>query len=108
LQGDWASSFTWLYQDHIFQNLPVDGLVDFALADLTPETVLTGARLFEFAHSVHAALAVGWLHRIVPLVIERPFGEGRLLASTFRLSRLLDSHPAAGVMMADLVRRLAG
>jgi hypothetical protein len=107
-QGDWASSFTWLYQDHIFQNLPVEGLVDFALADLTPETVLIGARQFEFAHSVHAALAIGWLHRTVPLVIERPFGDGRLLASTFRLSSLLDSHPAAALMMADLIRRSVG
>ena len=70
----------------MFRDIPINGLMDFAFADITSECVLTGVSPYEFATSVHAAMAVGWLHRPVPLIAARQVGKGRLLVSTLRLS----------------------
>ena len=105
-QGDWASSFMWLCQDEMFTGLPVDGVVDFAFADLTPEHVITGLAPREFALAVHAGLFVGWLHRAVALIAERQLGAGRLLISTFRLREHLQTHPVAAWMFRDLLKHI--
>ncbi len=106
-QGDWASSFSWLFRDRLFADIPTDGLLDFAFADLTPDCVLTGFAPHEFATLVHAGLTVGWLHKTVALVGERYLGRGRLLASTLRLSQQLLDHPVAAWVFADLMRYAA-
>ena len=40
-EGDWASNFNWIRQDRMFQHIPTGGTVDFAFADLIPDTVIT-------------------------------------------------------------------
>jgi hypothetical protein len=102
-QGDWASNFNWIRQDHMFQHIPTGGMVDFALADLIPDTVITGFGPADFEGDVHAGLFVGWLHNTVALVAERQIAAGRLLISTFQLSQHLHDHPAASVMLRDLL-----
>ncbi|HEY0005019.1 MAG TPA: glycoside hydrolase family 2 TIM barrel-domain containing protein [Pyrinomonadaceae bacterium] len=106
-QGDWASNFNWLRQDRMFKEIPTGGTVDFAFANLTPDHVITGLSPRDFASDVHAGLFVGWIHQTVALVAERRFGRGRLIVSTFCLSKHLTSHPVAAVMLRDMVAHLA-
>jgi hypothetical protein len=102
-QGDWASNFNWIRQDRMFQHIATGGTVDFAFADLIPETVIVGMGPAEFEADVHAGLFVGWLHNTVALIAERQIASGRLLISTFQLSQHLHDHPVARVMLRDLL-----
>jgi hypothetical protein len=106
-QGDWASSMNWLRQDKIFGGIPTGGTVDFAFADLTPETVIVGLSPRDFAANVHSGLFVGWVHHIVALVAERPIDRGRLMICTYRLREHLGTHPVATIMMRDMIGRMA-
>jgi hypothetical protein len=105
-QGDWASSMSWIRQDKIFGGIPSGGTVDFAFADLTPETVIVGLTPRDFAANVHSGLFVGWVHHIVALVAERPIDRGRLMICTYRLRDFLGTHPVATIMMRDMIARL--
>jgi hypothetical protein len=107
-QGDWASSMSWIRQDKIFRGIPTGGTVDFAFADLTPETVIVGLTPRDFAANVHSGLFVGWVHHLVALVAERPIDRGRVMICTYRLRDHLGSHPVATLMMRDMISRLAG
>jgi hypothetical protein len=106
-QGDWASSLSWVRRDTVFRRLPVDRVVDFAFAGLTPEHVITGLSSHEFANQVHAGLTVGWLHRTVALVAERRHGKGHILISTFRLRRSLTRNPMAALMLDEMIYYLS-
>ena len=106
-QGDWASSMSWIRQDKIFRGIPTGGTVDFAFADLTPETVIVGLTPRDFAANVHSGLFVGWVHHLVALVAERPIDRGRVMICTYRLRDHLGSHPVATLMMRDMISRLA-
>ncbi len=87
----------------MFQHIPTGGMVDFAFADLIPDTVITSTAPADFEGDVHAGLFVGWLHHTVALIAERRIAAGRLLISTFQLSRHLSDHPVAGVMLRDML-----
>ena len=106
-QGDWASSMSWIRQDRLFQGIPTGGTVDFAFADLTPETVIVGLTPRDFASRVHSGLFVGWVHHIVALVAERPVDRGRLMICTYRLRDHLGQHPVATIMMHDMIQHMA-
>jgi hypothetical protein len=106
-QGDWASSMSWLRQDRLFGRIPTGGTVDFAFADLTPDSVLVGLSPRDFASRVHAGLFVGWVHHVVALVAERRVDQGMLMACTFRLREHLGTHPVATTMVDDMIGHLA-
>ena len=106
-QGDWASSLSWIRQDKMFGDIPTGGTVDFAFADLTPETVIVGLTPRDFAANVHSGLFVGWLHHVVALVAERPIDRGRLMICTYAIRDHLGTHPVASIMMRDLIARTA-
>lgn len=107
LRGDWASSFSWIRRDAMFGDIPTDGVVDFAFADLTPEHVILGVHPFQWPRDVHAGIFVGWVHKNAALVAERRAGRGRLIVCTFRLRDHLATHPVAAVMLRDMLARLA-
>ncbi|MCS7056701.1 MAG: beta galactosidase jelly roll domain-containing protein [Thermoflexales bacterium] len=107
LRGDWASSFSWIRHDAMFRDIPTDGVVDFAFADLTPEHVILGVHPFRWPRDVHAGIFVGWIHKNAALVAEQRVGRGRMIVCTFRLRDHLASHPVAAVMLRDMVMRLA-
>jgi hypothetical protein len=107
-QGDWASNFNWIRQDQMFSEIPTEGCVDFAFADLTPEYVITGLSPRDFASDVHSGLFVGWLHHTVALVAEKRMSSGRLLISTYRLREHIGRHPVAAIMINDMIAHLAG
>jgi hypothetical protein len=98
-QGDWASSFGW----HRFENLPTGNVINFAFADLTPEHIIHGFAPRDFALDVYAGLFVGWLHKPVPTIALKRVGRGKLLVSTFRLARNLESNPLARYLLAELM-----
>ena len=102
-QGDWASSFGW----HRFEDVPTDGVVNFAFADLTPEHVIHGFAPRDFALDVYAGLFVGWLHKPIPTIARRRVGRGELLVSTFRLAKNLESNPLAGYLFSELLKFIA-
>jgi hypothetical protein len=106
-QGDWASSMSWIRQDKMFGDIPTGGTVDFAFADLTPETVIVGLTPRDFAANVHSGLYVGWVHHVVALVAERPIDRGRLMICTYTLRDHLGTHPVASIMMRDMIARAA-
>jgi len=105
-EGDWVGNFNWIRQDRLFRELPTNGLVDFAFADLTPDLGGGGVRPIDFAANVHAGLFVGWIHRTVGLIAEHPVGKGRLLTCTFRLRQHLRTQPVAAIMLRDMVTYL--
>ncbi len=107
-QGDWVGNFNWISQDKLFGELPTEGLVNFAFADLVPDHVIVGLRPIDFAASVHAGLFAGWIHRTVALIAEHPIGKGRLLLCTFKLRQHLRTQPVAAIMLRDMVAYLSG
>ena len=50
-----------------------------------PIYVISGCNLLDFQARVFAGLVVGWIHKPVALGVERSYGRGRLVATTFRL-----------------------
>jgi hypothetical protein len=103
--GDWASNFNWLNRDVMFKDIPTDGLLDFAFADLTPEHVIHGVHPAFFARDVHAGLFLGWIQKTVALIADRTVGQGRLRISTFRLRERMATHPVAAILLRDLLSR---
>ncbi|HYD30871.1 MAG TPA: glycoside hydrolase family 2 TIM barrel-domain containing protein [Azospirillaceae bacterium] len=84
-RGDWASSFSWLRRSGPFTRLPGGPLLDHGFDRVIPRHVISGCNLIDFQSRVHAGLVVGWVHKPVALTVERQYGRGRLVASTFRL-----------------------
>lgn len=86
-RGDWASSFAWLRRRGAFRSLPGGPMIDQTFDRVIPTHVISGCNLLDFHARVHAALAVGWIHKPVGLAVERTYGEGHIVISTFRLLR---------------------
>jgi hypothetical protein len=102
--GDWASSFAWLRRAGPFGRVPGEPLVDETLDRVIPDHVISGCNLLDFQARVFGGLVVGWIHKPVALGVERSYGRGRMVASTFRLFRdtpLAD--PSATTMLDSLV-----
>ncbi len=84
-RGDWASSFSWLRRSGHFARFPSGPLLDETMDRVLPDYVISGCNLLDFQARVFAGLVVGWIHKPVALGVERSYGRGRLVASTFRL-----------------------
>jgi hypothetical protein len=105
--GDWASSFAWLRRQNAFASLPGGPLIDASFDRVIPDAVISGCNLHDFQARVHAGLVVGWIHKPVALTIERGYGKGRLLATTFRLFRdAPQADPTATVLLHSLLETL--
>ena len=105
-QGDWASSFAWLMRAGPFAALPGAPLLDMAFDRVIPDHVVSGVNLHDFHGRVHAGLVVGWIHKPVALAVERGYGRGHFVATTFRLLRdPAGADPTATVLLDALVER---
>jgi hypothetical protein len=108
-RGDWASSFAWLKRSGRFSEIPGGPLIDETLDRVVPQFVITGCNLMDFQSRVNAGLVVGWIHKPVALSVERPYGKGRVLVSTFRLFRDdPGTDPAAASLLDLLVAQVLG
>jgi Glycosyl hydrolases family 2, sugar binding domain/Glycosyl hydrolases family 2/Glycosyl hydrolases family 2, TIM barrel domain len=101
--GDWVSSFSWLRRRGEFAGLPGGPLIDATFDRVIPELVISGCNLLDFQARVHAGLVVGWIHKPVALVVERSYGKGRLVVSTFRLTGTAVD-PTATMLLDALIR----
>jgi Glycosyl hydrolases family 2/Glycosyl hydrolases family 2, sugar binding domain/Glycosyl hydrolases family 2, TIM barrel domain len=103
-RGDWASSFAWLRRRGAFRALPGGPLIDQTFDRVIADHVISGCNLLDFHARVHAALAVGWIHKPVGLAVERNYGEGHIVISTFRLLRdAPGADPTATTLLDALV-----
>jgi hypothetical protein len=103
-QGDWASSFSWLDRSGVFATMPGGPLLDMSFERCIPRHVINGCNLLDFQARVHAGLVVGWIHKATALVVERTYGKGRIVASTFRpFQREAHADAAATVLLQSLI-----
>ena len=103
-RGDWASSFSWLHRPCGFSRVPGGPLLDETFDRVLPDYVISGCNLLDFQARVHAGLVVGWIHKPVALAVERGYGTGRFVASTFRLFRdEPGADPTATVLLDSLL-----
>jgi hypothetical protein len=104
-RGDWITSFSWLRRHRAFAAFPGSPLLDLAFERVVPHHVLTGFRPWEFESRVHAGIFVGWAHKPAALIGERPFGRGKLVMSTFRVTTDAPGlDPVASYLIDALVR----
>jgi hypothetical protein len=107
-RGDWASSFAWLRRTGVFSTLPGGPLLDLSFDRVIPRRVIAGCNLLDFQARVHAGLVIGWIHKPVALAVERAYGTGRLVVSTFRLFEDDPGvDPTATILLDSLVRLAA-
>ena len=104
-RGDWVGNFSWLRRHKAFAALPGGPMLDLSLRPCrAPRHVMTGFQPWEYESRVHAAVVVGWVHKPAALIGERPFGSGKLTATTFRLTEDPPSRdPIAATLMSVLV-----
>jgi hypothetical protein len=105
--GDWASSFGWLRRSAQFSQFPSGPLLDETMDRVLPEFVISGCNLLDFQARVFAGLVVGWIHKPVALGVERSYGRGRMVASTFRLFRDAPGEDPTATMLLDALVELA-
>ncbi len=104
-QGDWASSFSWLRRRGAFEGVPGGPMIDLTFDRVIPAHVIANCNLLDFQARVHAGLVVGWIHRPAALAVERGYGKGRLMVSTFRLFRdAPGADPTAVALLDGLLR----
>ncbi|HYD99286.1 MAG TPA: glycoside hydrolase family 2, partial [Alphaproteobacteria bacterium] len=104
-RGDWISTFNWLRRRGAFAAFPGDPMLDLAFERVIPHHVLTGFRPWEYDARVHAGVVVGWAHKPAALIGERPFGRGKLVMSTFRVTADPPGFdPVASHLMEALLR----
>ncbi len=103
-QGDWATSFSWLKRSGPFANLPGTPLLDMPYADIMPEAVIAGVPAWAMRHRSWAGLALGWLHKPVSLLVDVPYGRGRMVVTTFKLTaETLANNVIAQNLLAGMV-----
>lgn len=109
-RGDWASSFAWLRREGPFARVPGPVLIDHAFDRVIPRHVILGCNRLDFEARVHAGMVVGWVHKPAALIVERNYGQGRLVATTFRLlADAPEADPTATTLLDGLIElALAG
>ena len=106
--GDWASTFAWLVRGRGFDDIPGGPLIDEPFDRVIPTHVIAGCNLHDFQSRVQAGLAIGWLHKPVALSVERTYGRGHFVVSTFRLNRDPPGEdPTATLLLKSLVEQAA-
>lgn len=105
--GDWASSFSWLHRAGHFAGMPGGPLLDETFERVIPSYVISGCNLLDFQARVFAGLVLGWIHKPVALGVERSYGRGRIVASTFRLFREAPLADPTATMLFDALVDLA-
>ncbi|MCP8937267.1 glycoside hydrolase family 2 [Alsobacter sp. SYSU M60028] len=102
--GDWASTFAWLVRSGAFADFPGGPLIDETFDRVIPTHVMVGCNLLDFHSRVHAGMVIGWIHKPVALSVERAYGKGKFVASTFRVLRdRAGEDPTATLLLHRLI-----
>ncbi|HZS83572.1 MAG TPA: glycoside hydrolase family 2 TIM barrel-domain containing protein [Stellaceae bacterium] len=105
--GAWASSFSWLRREGPFARIPGGPLIDHAFDRVIPNHVIAGCNSWDFQARVHAGIVVGWIHKPAALIVERDYGRGRLVATTFRLTEDAPGADPTATTLLDALAELA-
>lgn len=106
--GDWASTFAWLVRSGPFAGFPGGPLLDETFDRVLPTHLIRGNNLLDFQGRVHAGIVIGWVHKPAAYLVERAYGEGRLVTSTFRLFRdPAGEDPTATMLLHHLIAMAA-
>lgn len=84
-RGDWVGNFSWLRRDGCFAHIPGGPMFDLSFSSVVPHQAMIGFRPWEFHGRVHSGVVVGWVHKPAAFIFEKRLGQGKLVASTFRL-----------------------
>jgi hypothetical protein len=107
--GDWASTFAWLVRSGPFSGFPGGPLLDETFDRVLPTHLINGINLLDFQGRVHAGIVIGWIHKPAAYVVERAYGHGRFVVSTFRLFRDPPAaDPTATMLLHELLRLAKG
>jgi hypothetical protein len=108
--GDWVSSFGWLRRKGPFAAFPGGPLLDESFEPVIPELNLNGFGLSDYQSSlggepaVYAGQFLGWIHKPAAWIGRRPWGQGQMVVSTFRLQgEDKAANPAAAALLDSLV-----
>ena len=108
-RGDWVTNFSWLKRAGPFAGLPGGPMLDLTFDRVVPRAVMSGFRPWEFDGRIHGGVVVGWVHKPVATIIEKPHGKGILVASTFRLAEdAPGADPTATALLDGLINLAAG
>jgi hypothetical protein len=100
-QGDWASSFSWFERKGPFAAIPGTTLLDHGFDAIIPRHVIAGCNVLDFQSRVRAGIVVGWVHRPAGLIVERSYGSGRAVVTTFRIAPETLGSDATAVALFD-------
>jgi hypothetical protein len=106
-RGDWIACFSWIKRQGAFATLPGGPLLDIAYDRVVPHHVMTGFRSWEYGGNVHAGLVLGWIHKPAATIAERRVGDGKVVATTFRLLRDAPGNDPVAAVLFDALLRLA-
>jgi Glycosyl hydrolases family 2, TIM barrel domain/Glycosyl hydrolases family 2/Glycosyl hydrolases family 2, sugar binding domain len=106
-RGDWIACFSWIKRKGAFAALPGGPLLDIAYDRVVPYHVMTGFRTWEYGGAVHAGLVLGWIHKPAATIAERRVGEGKVVATTFRLLRDAPGDDPVAAVLFDVLVELA-
>jgi Glycosyl hydrolases family 2, TIM barrel domain/Glycosyl hydrolases family 2, sugar binding domain/Glycosyl hydrolases family 2 len=106
-RGDWIACFSWIKRNGAFAALPGGPLLDIAYDRVVPHHVMTGFRTWEYGGAVHAGLVLGWIHKPAATIAERRVGDGKVVATTFRLLRDSPGDDPVAAVLFDAVVGLA-
>jgi Glycosyl hydrolases family 2, TIM barrel domain/Glycosyl hydrolases family 2, sugar binding domain/Glycosyl hydrolases family 2 len=107
-RGDWIANFSWIRRSGAFAGLPGGPLLDLSYDRVVPHHVMTGFRAWEFGGAVHGGLVLGWVHKPAATIADRRVGQGKVLATTFRLLRdAPGDDPVAAVLFDAMVEAAA-
>jgi Glycosyl hydrolases family 2/Glycosyl hydrolases family 2, TIM barrel domain len=106
-RGDWITNFGWLARRGAFSDMPGGPLLDLSFDRVVPEHVLWGSiRPWEYEAGIMAAgVVVGWVHKPAGYIMTRHIGAGKLVMTSFRLTRDAPGHdPVAAALIDRLVQ----
>jgi hypothetical protein len=88
-RGDWITNFGWLAREGHFSDIPGGPMLDLSFDRVAPVHVLwASVRPWEYeAGIMPSGVVVGWVHKPAGFIMQRRFGRGRLVMSSFRLTR---------------------
>jgi hypothetical protein len=106
-RGDWITNFGWLARLGPFSDMPGGAMLDLTFDRVAPAHVLWASiRPWEYeAGIMPSGVVVGWVHKPAGFIMQRRFGRGRLVMSSFRLTRdEPEVDPVATALIDRLVR----
>jgi hypothetical protein len=100
--GDWTSVFAWALPG-VVPGITEGGLLGDPHRQIFPDHVLDGLDVLAASDGVEAGLFAGWVHDPAALLAAFRHGDGRLVATTLRLSP--EDGPIATTMLESLIQK---